>query len=48
MMMILIPANVSIFFSLILPVVQFDLIPPEYSYELFLTFEEDIEDIEFN
>jgi hypothetical protein len=47
MMMILIPANVSIFFSLILPIVQFDVIPPEWSYELFLTFEEDNQDLDF-
>jgi hypothetical protein len=47
MMMIFIPANVSMFFSHILPIVQFDLIPPEYSYELFLTFEEDPADIDF-
>ena len=47
MMMILIPANVSMFFSLILPIVQFDLIPPEWSYELFLTFEEEPEDVNF-
>ena len=32
------------FFSLILPIVQFDLIPPEYSYELFLTFDEEPEE----
>jgi hypothetical protein len=40
MLMTLIPANVGSFFSLILPIVQFDLIPPEYSYELVLTFDE--------
>jgi hypothetical protein len=41
MLMILIPGNVSLFLSLILPIVQFDLIPPEYSYELFLEFDDD-------
>lgn len=39
--MILIPANVAMFFNLILPIVQFDLIPPEWSYELFLTFDDE-------
>ena len=41
MLMILIPPNVQMFFELILPIVQFDIIPPEYSYELFLSFEEE-------
>ena len=41
MLMTLIPANVASFFSLILPIVQFDLIPPEYSYELFLSFDDE-------
>ena len=41
MLMTLIPANVGSFFSLILPIVQFDLIPPEWSYELFLDFDDE-------
>ena len=42
MLMTLIPANVASFFSLILPIVQFDLIPPEWSYELVLNFDDDL------
>ena len=41
MLMILIPANVSSFFSLILPVVQFDILDPEWTTELVFEFEED-------
>jgi hypothetical protein len=41
MMMILVPANVATMLALLIPVVQFDLIPPKYSYELFLSFEEE-------
>ena len=41
MLMTLIPANVGSFFALILPIVQFDLIPPEWSYELVLNFDDE-------
>ena len=41
MLMTLIPANVASFFSLILPIVQFDLIPQEYSYDLILNFDDE-------
>ena len=44
MMMTMIPANVGSFFALILPIVQFDLIPPEWSYELFLDFDDEPND----
>ena len=41
MLKTLIPANVGSFFALILPIVQFDLIPPEWSYELVLNFDDE-------
>ena len=44
MLMTLIPANVGSFFALILPIVQFDLIPPEWSYELVLNFDDEPND----
>ena len=37
---VLIPANVCVFFRTIIPIVMFDLIPPEYSTEYVLEFEE--------
>ena len=40
MLRILVPANVSVFFQTIIPIVTFDLIPPEWSTEYFLDFEE--------
>jgi hypothetical protein len=47
MLRIIVPANVSMFFSIIIPVVMFDIIAPEYSTELVLDFEED-DQVEFN
>jgi hypothetical protein len=44
MMLILIPPNVSSFFSLILPVVQFDLLDPEWTTELIFKFDENPEE----
>ena len=47
MLKTLIPANVASFFALILPIVQFDLIPPEWSTELVLDFDDELsEDFE--
>ena len=40
MLRVLVPANAGVFFQTIIPVVTFDLIPPEYSTEYFLEFEE--------
>ena len=39
MLLILIPANVGAFFSIILPVVQFDLLDPEWTTELVFEFD---------
>ena len=36
----LVPANVNVFFQTIIPIVTFDLIPPEWSTEYILEFEE--------
>jgi len=40
MLRILVPANVSVFFQTIIPIVTFDLIPPEWSTEYIMDFEE--------
>ena len=40
MMRILIPSNVNVFFQTIIPVVTFDIIPPEWSTEHIMEFEE--------
>ena len=40
MISIPVPPNVSAFFSIIIPIVTFDLISPEWSTELVLEFEE--------
>ena len=40
MIKILIPSNVSVFFQTIIPVVTFDIIPPEWSTEHIMEFEE--------
>jgi hypothetical protein len=44
MMLILIPANVGAFFTLILPVVQFDLLDPDWTTNLIFEFEEEPEE----
>ena len=38
MLRILVPANVSVFFQTIIPIVTFDLIPPEWSTEYIMDF----------
>ena len=40
MVRILIPSNVNVFFQTIIPIVTFDIIPPEYSTEYIMEFEE--------
>lgn len=40
MLKILVPANVSLFFQLVIPIVTFDVIPPEWSTEYIMEFEE--------
>ena len=40
MLSIMMPANVSGFFSIILPIVTFDIIDPEWSTELLFDFDE--------
>lgn len=40
MLKILVPANVSLFFQLVVPIVTFDVIPPEWSTEYIMEFEE--------
>ena len=44
MLRIIIPANVSAFFQIILPVVQFDLLDPEWTTELIMEFDEEPEE----
>lgn len=40
MVKLIVPSNVNVFFQTIIPVVTFDLIPPEWSTEYFMDFEE--------
>lgn len=40
MIYIAVPPNVSAFFSIVIPIVTFDLIDPAWSTELVLDFEE--------
>ena len=45
MLLILIPANVAAFFSIILPVVQFDLLDPDWTTNLVFEFDDEPEEV---
>lgn len=44
MMRIIFPSNVLAFFSVIVPIITFDILPAEYSLELFLDFDQQSQD----
>jgi len=43
-MKVIVPSNVSMLFTLMIPVVMFDIMDSSWTTELFLTFDEDNEE----
>jgi len=40
MMMIILPANANAFFQIVIPIATFDMLPPEYSTEYIMEFDQ--------